>query len=610
MDGWVGKIIRVNLSKETVTVVDLDADLARKFVGGRGVASKILYDEVDPKVDPISPENRLIFATGPLTGAGAVAACRFMVVTKGYLTGAIASSNCGGNFGPELKFAGYDFIVFEGKAKEPVYLYIEDERIQIRSARFLWGKTIEETVTLTRKELVERYGKSSLEAEEFRIACIGPSGENLVRISSIITDDERHAARSGVGAVMGSKNLKAIVVKGSKSISLRDPKGFKKSLLAIWEKTKASKTTGETFPAYGTPAGVLFYNTLGTLPTHNFQAGVFEGAEKISGQKMKETIVVRNFGCFSCPIRCGKVTQVKEGEKVWRGLGPEYETLALLGSSCGIDDLNAIAKASYLCDQYGIDTITTGGTIACAMELFERGYLPEADVGFKLNFGNAEAMVRLVEMIGKREGFGKVLSEGGFRLAAKYGHPEFFMGVKKLEFPGYEPRGIKGMGLSMATSNRGACHLRGSSYWAELIGVPKLYDPLTIEGKPELVLDFQNFASVIDSSGMCIFAFRGIWQEEMVTLLNSATDCNFTHEEMLEAGERIWNLERLFNIGAGFTKEDDTLPKRLLEDPAPLGPPKGHVVELAQMLKKYYEIRGWDENGIPTEETLNRLGLG
>ncbi len=610
MDGWMGKIIRVNLSKETVAVEDLNTDLARKFIGGRGFASKILYDEIDPNVDPVSPENKLIFATGPLTGAGAVAACRFMVVTKGYLTGAIACSNSGGNFGPELKFAGYDFIVFEGKAKEPVYLFIEDDLIELRSARFLWGKTIEETVTLARKELKERLGKSGLEAEEFRIACIGPAGEKLVRISSIITDDERHAARSGVGAVMGSKNLKAVLVKGSKSVTLRNPELFKKSLVSIiWQKTKAAKTTGETFPTYGTPAGVLFYNTMGTLPTHNFQAGVFEGAEKISGQKMKETIVVRNFGCFCCPIRCGKVTEVKEGEKVWKGVGPEYETLALLGSSCGVDDLTAIVKASYTCDQYGVDTISAGGTIACAMELSERGYLPEEDVGFKLRFGDAEAMLRLLEMLCKKEGFGEVLAEGGCRLATKYGHPEYFMGVKKLELPGYEPRGIKGMGLSMATSNRGACHLRGSSYWAELMGVPKHFDPLTTEGKPQLVLEFQNFGSVIDSSGMCCFAFRGIWQEEMLTLLNSATDCDFTQEEMLEAGERIWNLERMFNIRAGFTKEDDTLPKRLLEEPAPLGPPKGHVVELAEMLKKYYEIRGWDDNGVPTEETLKRLGL-
>ena len=477
MDGWMGKILRVKLTEATVAVEDLDADLARKFIGGRGLATKILYEEIDPKVDPISPGNKLIFATGPLTGAGPAAGCRYMVVTKGYLTGAIACSNSGGNFGPELKFAGYDLIVFEGKAKEPVYLLIDDDRVEIRPARFLWGKTIAETVASLRKELKENLGKTDWEAKEFRVACIGPAGENLVRISSVITDDGRHAARSGVGAVMGSKNLKAVVVKGSKSVTLNNSKLFKKVLLETWEKTRSAKTTGTTFPTYGTPAGVSFFNTCGTLPTHNFQAGVFDGAEKISGQAMREKIVVRDFGCFSCPIRCGKITEVKEEGAVWKGMGPEYETLALMGSSCGIDDLAAIAKANYICDDFGIDTISAGGTIACAMELFEKAYLPEKDIGFKLNFGNAEALVKLVEMIGKKEGFGKVLAEGGYRLATKYGHPEFFMGVKKQEFPGYEPRGAKGMGLAMATANRGACHLRGSTYWAELLGVPKHYDP-------------------------------------------------------------------------------------------------------------------------------------
>jgi aldehyde:ferredoxin oxidoreductase len=609
MNGWMGKILRVKLTEASVAVEDLDADLARRFIGGRGLASKMLYDEIDPKVDPISPGNKLIFATGPLTGAGPIAGCRYMVVTKGYLTGAIACSNSGGNFGPELKFAGYDFIVFEGKAKEPVYLLIEDDRVEIRSAQFLWGKSIGDTVVSIRNELKENLGKTDWEAKEFRVACIGPGGENLVRISSVITDDGRHAARSGVGAVMGSKNLKAVAVKGSKSVTLHDRKFFKETLSAVWEKTRTAKTTGTTFPTYGTPAGVSFFNTLGTLPTHNFQSGVFDGADKISGQAMKSRFVLRDYGCFSCPIRCGKVTEVREEGAVWKGMGPEYETIALLGSSCGIDDLAAVTKAGYLCDESGIDTISTGGTIACAMELFEKGYLPEEDIGFKLNFGNAEAMLRLVEMTGKKEGFGAMISEGAYRLASKYGHPECFMGVKKQEFPGYEPRSVKGMGLGMATSNRGACHLRGSTYWSELAGIPKPSDPLTTEGKPLLVKDFQNFAAVVDSSGMCIFSFRGIWQEEMVPLLNSVAGFGFTHEKMLKTGERIWNLERMFNLRAGFTKEDDTLPRRLLEEPAPRGPGKGHVVELAGMLEEYYRIRGWDENGVPTEEKLRDLEL-
>lgn len=605
----MGKFIRVNLSAETIAVEDLDLKLAEKFIGGRGLTAKILYDEIDPKVDPISPENKLIFTSGPLTGAGPVASCRFMVATKGYLTGAIASSNSGGNFGPELKYAGYDHIIFEGKAKDPVYLYIEDNRIEIRPARFLWGKTVHETVEAIRKELKENLGKTDWEAREFRVACIGPAGEKIVRIAAIVTDDDRHAARSGVGAVMGSKNLKAVVVKGSKSVAIHNPKLYKQTLLSTWQKIKQSKTTGETFPTYGTPAGVLFFLTTGTLPTRNFQAGVFEGAEKISGQLMKETIVQRDFGCFSCPIRCGKLTQVKDGEKVLRGMGPEYETLAIMGASCGVADLSAVTKASYICDQLGMDTISAGGTIACAMELYERGYLTEKEAGFKLNFGNAEALVKLTELMGRKEGFGAILSEGAYRVAERYGHPEYFMGVKKQEFPGYEPRGIKGMGIAMATSNRGACHLRGATYWSELLGIPERVDPFTPDGKALLAYNFQNFASVIDSSGMCIFAFRGLWKEDMVNYLKNVTGCDFTMETMLRAGERIWNIEKLFNLRAGFTKADDNLPKRLTDDPAPIGAAKGQVVELAKMLPEYYEIRGWDKDGIPTQEKLKELEL-
>lgn len=609
MNGWMGKILRVNLTEGKVAKEDLDAKLAAKFLGGRGLATKIIYDEVDPNVDPISPENKLIFATGPLTGAGPIASCRYMVVTKGYLTGAIACSNSGGNFGPELKFAGYDLIVFEGKAKEPVYLFIEDERVEIRSALSLWGKGIGETVVDIKAELKGKLGKTDWEVKEFRVACIGQAGENLVRISSVITDDERHAARSGVGAVMGSKNLKAVAVKGSKSVTLHDQKLFKKMLPGIWGKTRASKTTGTGMPTLGTPAAVAFFNTVGNLPTRNFSAGVFEGAAKISGEVMRERIVLKNYGCFSCPIRCGKMTEVKEEGVVWRGMGPEYETIALMGSNCGIDDIATIAKASYICDQYGMDTISAGGTIGCAMELFEKGYLPEKDIGFKLNFGNGEAMLQLVGMMGRKEGFGAVLSEGGYRLAVRYGHPECFMGVKKQEFPGYEVRSAKGMALGMATSNRGACHLRGPTYWSEFMGVPKPSDPLTTEGKPLLVKDFQDFAAVVDSSGICIFAFRGIWQQEMVSMLNAVTGIVFTRESMLKTGERIWNLERLFNLRAGFTKEDDTLPKRMTNDPAPLGPNKGHVVDLATMLEEYYRLRGWDENGVPTGKKRQELGL-
>ncbi len=609
MDGWTGKYLRINLNDGDYVVDDLDEDLARQYLGGRGLATKMYYDEVDPGVDPISPENLLIFATGPLTGVGAVTGCRFAVVTKGYLTDAIASSNSGGNFGPELKYAGYDMIIFEGQADEPVYVLIENDEIEIVSAQEVWGKTIGETVKQVRHELKQNYGKTDWEAREFRIACIGPSGENLVRLATIMTDDGRLAARSGVGAVMGSKNLKAIVVKGTNSLSVRDPEGLMGALLGMWDKIKAARSTGTVYPTYGTPGGVNLVNECGSFPTRNFQSGVFEGASKISGEFMKESIVTRDFGCFSCPIRCGKLTRIKVEGKEVHGKGPEYETLALMGSNCGVDDLTAITEANYILDEYGADTISAGGTIACAMELFEKGYLTEQQVGFPISFGDGKALVKLSEMMAKKEGFGEELAEGSYRLAEKYGHPELFMGVKKQEFPGYEPRATKGMALAYATSNRGACHLRGSTYWAEIVGVPQKVDALTQEGKAQLAKDFQDFAAVIDSSGMCIFAFRGLWKDDMLALLNAVTELGLDLEGMLTIGERIWNLERLFNNAAGYSREGDSLPRRILEEPAPGGPAKGQVVELESMLNEYYELRGWDENGVPTQGKLEELGL-
>ena len=608
MNGWIGKILRVDLSNSSYAVEDLDPDLAKDYIGGRGLATKIFFDEVDPAVDAFSPDNKLIFATGPLTGTGVIASSRYMVVTKSPLTGCIACSNSGGYFGPEIKFAGYDIIIFEGKAPEPVYLVIKDDAIEFKSAVDLWGKNTDVTEDLIREELGDAW-----KAEEFRIASIGPAGEKLSRVACIINDKTRAAGRSGVGGVMGSKNLKAIAVTGTKGVPVVDRKKFRETVRASIDKNRSevAKVTAQALPIFGTSVLVHIINESGILCTNNFQTGVFEGADKISGETIRDTILKRNKGCYACPMACGRVTEIKDPAFKGEGEGPEYETVALFGASCGVSNLGAVTKANYLCNQLGIDTIDAGNIVACAMELYEKGFLPEKDIGFKANFGNAEALVKLVEMMGLREGIGDILAEGGYTLAEKYGHPELFMGVKKQGLPAYDPRGVQGMGLSYATSNRGACHVRSYAIATEILGVNVKRDPFQTEGKPAVLKAFQDLTAVIDSSGLCLFVSlaEGFGVDDMVTLLEVVTGAGYTSENVLQAGERIWNLERLFNLKAGITKADDTLPKRFLEEPMPVGPAKGLVCRLNEMLPEFYNLRGWDENGVPTKGKLAELGL-
>lgn len=606
MEGFTGKILRVDLTQGNYEVEDLDPDLARDFIGGRGLGTKIFCDEVDPEVDPLSPDNKLIFMTGPLTGTGAPCSARYMVVTKSPLTGAIASSNSGGYFPSELKFTGYDGIIFEGRSDEPVYLWINDEKVEIRSAIDLWGKTTHETEDLIRAEIEDPWI-----ARETYIACIGPAGEKLSKLACIINDKHRAAGRSGVGAVMGSKNLKAVVVRGTKGVSIANADAFRKAVSAAVDKLKAGPVTHEGLPTYGTAILVNIINESGILPTKNFQTSTFKKADNIGGESIAENILTRNKGCFACSIGCGRLTRITDPKfKSW-GEGPEYETVELMGAGCGIDDLAPISKANYLCNELGMDTISVGATIACAMELYEKGFIPEEDAGMKLNFGNGEALVKLTEQMGKREGLGDVATDGAYVLAKKYGHPELFMGVKKQEIPAYDPRGVQGMGLTYATSNRGACHVRGYTIANEILGVHEKLDPLITEGKPATVKTFQDLTAVVDSSGLCLFVVLtpGFGYEEFRDMLNTTTDFDYTTEELMQAGERIWNLERLFNLKAGFTKEDDTLPKRLLEEPITEGGPKGLVCKLDEMLPEYYRLRGWGENGVPAEEKLAELGL-
>ncbi|MCX8118148.1 MAG: aldehyde ferredoxin oxidoreductase family protein [Desulfobacterota bacterium] len=599
MKGWVGKMLRVNLTQGDWRVEELDRQLALKFIGGRGLGSKILYDEIDPRIDPLSPQNKLILATGPLTGTSASAAGRYMAITKSPLTGAIACSNSGGHFGAELKFAGFDLIIVEGKAKEPVYLFVEDGKVEIREAKHLWGKTTHETTDQIRAE-------TDMDA---KVACIGPAGEKLVRFACIINDKHRAAGRSGVGAVMGSKNLKAIAVKGSGSVCIADKEGFRRATLDGFQKVKANPVTSTGLPAYGTAVLVNVINQHGLFPTRNFQEGVFEGAEKISGETLAEQMLIRNQACFACPIACGRVTRSNHPKFAYSGEGPEYESDWALGACCGVDNLDAIGKANYYCDILGLDPISAGVTIACAMELFERGILTSKEVGRSLYFGDAEAMVEMVRQTGYREGFGDALAEGSYRLAERFGHPEFSMSVKKQEFPAYDGRGAQGMGLQYATSNRGACHVRGYMISPEILGAPQKLDPFETEEKAGWTKAFQDTTAVVDSSGICLFNTFAIGIPEIAAYLKAATGVEMTQEELMKAGERVWNLERLFNLKAGMTGREDRLPERIVKEPLPSGPAKGQVVRLEKMLPEYYEIRGWDKDGVPTPEKLKELGL-
>lgn len=597
MAGYCGKVLRVNLSTGEIKKEPLDLEVAKKFLGGRGLGSYILSKEIDPAVDPLSPENKIIFATGPLTGSSAPTSGRYMVVTKSPLTGTIACSNSGGFWGAELKFAGYDLIIVEGKAAKPSYIYINDDTVEIRDAQNYWGKLVSETTELLQKEVGD---------PKARVLTIGPAGEKLSPIAAVMNEKYRAAGRSGVGAVMGSKNLKTIVVRGSGKIEPAEPEKTKELLSRLLKKIREDGITGQGLPNYGTAVLVNIINENGILPTNNFQKSYFPTADAISGETLAEKYLVKKDPCYRCPIACGRYCKV-DGEE---GGGPEYETIWAYGADCGVDDLAAIIKANNLCNEYGLDTISAGATIACAMELYEKGYIKKEELdGPELKFGSAEAIIEWTRKMGAGEGFGAKLALGSYRLAESYGVPEFSMSVKKQELPAYDPRGVQGHGLQYATSNRGGCHVRGYLISPEVLGSPEKIDRFALEGKANWAKLFQDLTAVIDSLGLCLFTSFALNADDYRELFNYIVGENYTTEDILTAGERIWNLERVFNLKAGIDAKEDTLPKRLLEEPIPDGPSKGHKHRLAELLPEYYKVRGWDEKGVPTAEKLQALGL-
>ncbi len=615
---WTRNVMRVNLTKGTITNEPLNMDWAMEYLGQRGLATKYLVEEIDPKCDALGPDNKMIMTTGPLTGTMASTGGRYSVVTKSPLTGAIACSNSGGFIGNEIKNAGWDMIIFEGKSPKPVYLYIENEKAELVDASELWGKSCWETDEILHKKYQDPL---------LRIAVVGRSAEAGCLYAAIINDLHRAAGRSGVGTVMASKNLKAVAVRGTLGVgNIKNPMEFIKATEAGKKVLAENAVTGQGLPQMGTQVLMNVINEIGAMPTRNMQEVQFEGSSKISAEAMHEprasdgkANLTTNAGCFGCTIACGRISTIdrthftiQNKPQYWGNSGGlEYEAAWALGSDCGVDDLDALTYANFLCNEDGYDPITFGATVAAAMELFETGAITTKETGgMELKFGSADALAWCAEVVATGEGFGKDLGLGSRRLCEKYGHPEFSMTVKSQEFPAYDPRGIQGMGLSYATSNRGACHLRGYTVASEVLGIPVKTDPLVTEGKAELVKAFQDATAAVDSTGLCVFTTFAWTLEDIAPQVNAACEGDWTVEKMAEVGERIWNMEREFNLAAGLTAKDDTLPKRLIKDiKAATGPAKGKVNELGKMLPEYYQIRGWTTDGIPTDETRKRLGL-
>jgi len=589
MSGWAEKILDIDLTSRTIKTHPLDMEMARLFVGGRGLGARLLWDMVGPGVDPLSPENVLIFTNGPLTATGYQTSNRFSVSTKSPLTGTILDANSGGFWGMQFRKTGFAVLIVRGRSENPVWIEIKQDQVAIQNAKDLWGMRV--------LAVTEKLGQNR---NHRNVLTIGPAGENLSRIAAIMNDGERALARGGPGAVMGSKNLKAIVVEGDDKPRIVDEERFKFMLYEARKLLAANPLTSQALPEFGTAVMLNLVNNIGALPTRNNQQTQFEMIESICGETLTEKYLVRKQACWACPIACTRYCKTDKVE----GEGPEFESTWAFGAQCGVGDLEAIIQANHVCNDLGFDTISAGVTIACAMEMSEKGYF-ESD----LRFGRADLLVPTLEEMAARRGMGVELADGSLRFATRYGHPELSMSAKGLEMPAYDARGLQGQGLLFATSNRGGCHMRGNMLGMEVLGLPKLIDRFQVQGKSGYVILHQNIAAAIDSLVLCKFTNMGVSEEYFARVLTAVTGLPYATGDLVRVGERVWNLEKLYNLREGFTREDDTLPPRLLNEPVTDGPSKGWVSHLEPMLKEYYRTRGWDEHGIPGRRKLEELGL-
>ena len=611
--GYTGKILRINLTDQTVKKEKLSLKVAKDFIGGAGFGVKFLFDEVKAGTDALSPENKLIFAPGPFTGTSVPCASRMTVTAKSPLTSLVGMGLSGGFFPAELKFAGYDIVIVEGRAEKPMYITIKDGEVHFRDAGKIWG-----TQTFDCQQII----KDTLHDQNFRISCIGPAGERLSRIACIM-NERRAIGRKGLGAVMGSKNLKAIAVRGSGSLNISSQEKFKAARGQMLKAMKESPVLYPEFSMTGTPTNVDNTCALGIFPAKNWSAtGTFAPADQI-GIEALQTRRIGKEPCYGCPVGCSQLRLARTGP--YAGIlseGPEFETLYSLGGQTGVDDMDSIIAADRLCDELGLDSISAGVTVGFAMELFEKGILTLADTGgLKLNFGNHEAMNTLIRLMALREGIGDLLSDG-VKIASKKigkGSEKFAMHIKGLELPGYDVRGAKAHGLNYATSYTGADHNRGYAF-QEIFGIPVPYpvDRLSVEGKGKLTKWNQDVrTATADCPTLCVFIFdmalAGTSLKNTASLMEAVTGLDFTPEEVAQVGERVNNLARAFNVREGFTRADDRFPERLMTEPLKGGASKGQLIteeDLKVMLDEYYTVRGWNlDTGIPSREKLVELGL-
>ena len=608
---YAGKLLRVDLSDSSHRVEPIREQDMRRYLLGSGLAAQIFYTEMDPARDPLDPASPLLAFNGVLTGTIAPTASRSTWCGRSPLTGIWGESNMGGHWGAELRFAGFDGLIITGRAAEPVYLWLHDGQVEIRPAGHLWG--------LDHFAAFERLRRET--DPQAQAACIGPAGENRVLLAGVQQGGQEHArtaGRGGMGALLGSKNLKAIVVRGHEKPAYPDARAFRAFVRQI---NRFIQENAVALSQLGTAGGVPATEVVGDLPLKNWTLGNWpEGAAAISGQRIAETIFTKHTRCHACPIGCGQAVEITDGPYAGvRGHGPEYETLAGFGGNCLCDDLNAIAYMNDLCNRYGLDTISTSSAIAFAMEAFEKGLISQRETGgLELTWGNAEAMIAAIHAIAHREGIGELLADG-VRAAAQRLGPEaeaFALHVKGLEVPYHDPRAFVSMAAGYATSNRGACHLETLSYWmgygARFAGWhdPEQFDDHDSRGKGRLAADFQNYVSVYNPLGLCKFIAKAhIGPQELAELVNAALGWDWTGDDVLRTGERLFNLKRLINRRFGVTAADDTLPRRFLTEPRPTGGAAGVLPDLDSMLEEYYRVRGWTPDGAPTPERLAELGL-
>jgi aldehyde:ferredoxin oxidoreductase len=592
MKGLNNKILEVDLNHERSYIVAIPEEISLDYIGGRGLGVKLLSERLPFKTDPLNQKNLLIFSTGPFGGTTVPTNGRFSLVTKSPLTNGIFYSNSGGSFGVVMKRCGYDGVLIQGALKEPGYLLIDNGNVTIKGASKLWGYDTEKTLDELKK----------IEGKNINSLMIGPAGENLINIAAIMNDAARAFGRGGVGAVMGSKNLKAIVVKGGNTnVEIDNKELLKKYVKVAQDKIKVVPITRSSLPKFGTSALVNVINILGMFPINNFQKGFDERVIHVSGEEINKKLIQEHEGCYACPIRCGTLTTAGD----MKGKGPEYESVWALGPNIGIYDLITVTQANYLCNKYGIDTISCGGSIACAMELQQKGLLNDSS----LKFGNDSILIELVKKIALKEGIGAQIGEGSRILSKNYNSEEFAMHVKGLELPAYDPRGAVGHALGYATSNRGGCHLTGYMASLEIFAAPKKIDRFTMAGKPDLLVLKQNQKAIEDSLVICAFAGWALGLDYYARFMKAITGIDFDLMKLLEIGERIYNLEKVFNIREGLSKKDDNLPPRFTKIPFKEGFSKGHVVPLEKMLEQYYYVRGWDKDGVPKPELLKKLGI-